>query len=105
MITYQMAEIVDGMGSRVYLNCTHVREAERILASVDKELSCQVTRDSTPSGTDRGEWEIRGNLANQHQIVWSIARELCDRGWEPFAVTRERQNDIRRHFRRALRAR
>jgi hypothetical protein len=83
MDTYKMAELeVNSHGFR--FSCTDKQDAEDILTELQHFLPLKVKVESGPDG-DQLSWEI-GGIRLWSYTKWWIVRQLCLRGWEPFAT-------------------
>jgi hypothetical protein len=91
METFRVAEVGEREGI-VWLACTHKQDVEEILAELGKKFPHWRVRPhskyTSESGNETG-WRIDQCKGRHRYAVWWLVRQLCSRGWEPFAVAHE----------------
>jgi hypothetical protein len=91
MDIYQVAEVGERQGV-VSISCTHRQEAEEILAEVRRLFPDYRVRPDQEYTSDSGDemgWQIDKCGGRHRYALWWLVRQLCSRGWEPFAVAHE----------------
>lgn len=91
MDTYQVAEVVECQGS-VWLSCTEPQEAQEILTELGNlfpDWRVRPRKDHTSDMGDETGWLIDKCEGRHRYALWWLIRQLCSRGWEPFAVAHE----------------
>ncbi len=96
MDTYQLAEVGEREGS-VWMSCTHKQDAQEILAELQRAFPDYRTRPrkkyASGSGDETG-WKIDQCGGRHRHALWWLVRQLCSRGWEPFAVAHEPSREL-----------
>jgi hypothetical protein len=88
---YQVAEAGECQGL-VWLSCTHGQDALEILAELGKLFPQWRVRPHTEYTSDSGDetgWLVDKCKGRHRYALWWLIRQLCARGWEPFAVAHE----------------
>ena len=88
---YQVAEVGERQGA-VWLSCTHAEEAKEILAELKQRFPqwrVRPRKEYTSESGDEAGWFIDKCEGRHRYALWWLIRQLCLRGWEPFAVAQE----------------
>ena len=88
---YKVAEVGERQGV-VWLSCTHRQDADEILAELRQDFPQWRVRPHEESTSDSGDetgWVVDKCGGKHRYALWWLIRQLCSRGWEPFAVAHE----------------
>jgi hypothetical protein len=91
MDIYQVAEVGERQGV-VSISCTHRQEPQEILAELRRLFPDYRVRSDQEHTSDSGDetgWLIDKCGGRHRYALWWLVRQLCLRGWEPFAVAHE----------------
>jgi hypothetical protein len=89
--TYRVAELGERQGM-VWLSCTHAQDAREILAELSQRFPGWRVRPHKEYISDLGDetgWQVDKCGGRHRYALWWLIRELCARGWEPFAVAHD----------------
>jgi hypothetical protein len=89
--TYQVAQVGEGQGA-VWLSCTQPQEAQEILTELRKlrpDWRVRPRKEYTSDAGDETGWSIDKCAGKHRYALWWLIRQLCARGWEPYAVAHE----------------
>ena len=87
----QVAEVGERQGV-VTISSTDRQEAEEILAELGRlfpEYRVRPDQEYTSDAGDETGWLIDKCGGRHRYALWWLVRQLCSRGWEPFAAAHE----------------
>ena len=96
MDTYQLAEVAEREGS-VWLSCTQAPEVREVLAELGRlfpQWRIRPRKKYTADSGDETGWLVDKCAGRHRYAVWWLNRQLCARGWEPFAVAHEPSREL-----------
>jgi hypothetical protein len=89
--TYKVAEVGERQGV-VRFSCTHVQDAQEILTELVElfpDWRVRPDKDYTSDPSDETGWLVDKCEGKHRYALWWFVRQLCSKGWEPFAVAHE----------------